>query len=529
MKKLLLPLLFAAMVVACSPEPQPSQTPQKPLTPVTPGGSGSGTDEGGGGTTTYEFTVTPSSLTFSAEGGSQTISLVTKASWKLSCQESWVSFGHSTGQGNEQITITVQAWEDTQYDRQATLLFEATGDNAKGSLSYKIVQTKASGTTPPSSLNVTVNAAAATAITSTSANVVCNYSDAPSTGAYDRGVYYGTSSSQLNLQATLNSSSATSGYFTVKLSSLEPGTTYYYKAYVTVYDESQGKYVDFFSNVLSFTTESGGQSATGLQYLSGYEIPAINLQNTSACNNYGQETYGSTNWYNYLTTNSNQMVITHTYSYNGKQYRNYTCLVDKTKKAPLWSAFVMHKEAYPDNNVGRTGSWTDDPGIPVSWQQSSSTSGYSRGHFVASNYRQATGDANKQTFYKTNQALQEQNGFNGSIWENLESAVVANAPSGRDTLYVVVGVLYEDDKTLGGVPCPSHFYKCLMKCSFDTSGNMTGAQGCAYLYTNVAHTGNYSQGLTSIDAVEQKSGWDFFTNVPKDLQDAAENKTNAIF
>ena len=517
-------LAAVALAVACNPLPVPEAT--KPLKPTNQGDSG-GTGESG--VTTYSFTASPSSMTFAAEGGSKTLSLTTKASWKVTCPDNWVSFGQGSGQGDQQITITVEPWTDTQVDRRATLTFTATGENAKGSLSYQIMQTKASGTTPQPGASVTVTASAATAVTSTSASIVGNYSGAPSTGAYDRGVYYGTSSGQLNLQAALSSSSATSGSFTIQLSSLEPGTTYYYKAYVTVYDESQGKYVDFFSNVLSFTTGGGSQTATGLQYLGGYEIPAIALQNTSACNSSGKETYGNTLWYNYLTTNSNQMVVTHTYAYSGKQYRNYTCLVDKTKKAPLWSAFVMHKGAYPDNGVGRTGSWTDDPGIPASWQQSSSTSGYSRGHFVASNYRQATGEANKQTFYKTNQALQEQNGFNGSLWAALENAVVANAPSGRDTLYVVVGVLYEDNKTLGGVPCPSHFYKCLMKCSFDTAGNMTAAKGCAYLYTNVAHSGHYSQGITSIDAVEQRSGWDFYKNVPKELQDAAEAQSSALW
>ena len=328
--------------------------------------------------------------------------------------------------------------------------------------------------------------------------------------------------------AALSSTSSTSGYFTVVLSSLEPGTTYYYKAYVTAWDENLGKYVDFFGSVSSFTTEGGG-SVSGLQYLGGYEIPAIALQNTSECNNSGVETFGSTKWYNYLTTNDNQMVITHTYNYNSTQYRNYTCLVDKTKKAPLWSAFVMHSEAYPDKGVGRTGSWTQDPGIPSSWQQESSSSGYSRGHFVASNYRQATGDANKQTFYNTNQALQWQTSFNDGIWNSLEQAVKNNAPSGRDTLYVVVGVLYEDSKTVGGVPCPSHFYKLLMKCSFNTSGSMTSAKGCAYLFTNEAHSGSYSQGITTIDAVEQRSGWDFFANVPKDLQETAESSSTALW
>ena len=239
----------------------------------------------------------------------------------------------------------------------------------------------------------------------------------------------------------------------------------------------------------------------------------------------------ATSGYNYQTTNSNQMVVTHTYAYNSKQYRNYTCLVDKTKKAPLWSAFVMHKDAYPDNGVGRNDGWKNDPAIPSSWQQSG-VSGYSRGHFVASNYRQASTDANKATFYHTNQAPQYQTTFNDGCWNQLEQAVKSNAPSGRDTLYVVVGLLYENNKTVSGVPIPSHFYKLLMKCSFDASGAMTAAKGVAYLFTNEAHKDekyNDAKFRTTIDAIEQRSGFDFFTNVPKTLQDTAEGQSAALW
>ena len=377
-------------------------------------------------------------------------------------------------------------------------------------------------------------------ITSVGALVENRYTGA-SKGAYDRGIYYGTSAETLDKSIALSSSKAKEGSFRTQLSSLEPETQYYYKAYITVWSDTENKYVDVYGDVKHFTTEAagngggggqgggGGTTVTGLQYLGGYEIPAIALQNTQSCSGSGNETYGNTKWYNYTTTNSNQMVVTHTYAYNSKQYRNYTCLVDKTKKAPLWSAFVMHKGAYPDNKMGRTGNWTVDPGIPASWQQESSGSGYSRGHFVASNYRQANSDANKQTFYNTNQALQEQNGFNGTLWAKLEQDVVSHAPTGRDTLYVVVGILYENSKTIGGVPCPSHFYKCLMKCSFNESGAMTAARGCAYLFTNEAHSGSYSQGITSIDAVEQRSGWDFFANVPKNLQDTAEAQSASLW
>lgn len=390
-------------------------------------------------------------------------------------------------------------------------------------------------------------------VTNTSALLSGRYTGVTSE-VRDHGFYWGTSESSMTQQLGLSSSKEQEADFTATLSSLEPGTTYYFKAYVTVWDSVAGKFVDIEGGVKSFTTAGGDtpgpddnpddnpddkpddkpddnpQPVTGLQYLGCYEMPAMSLKDPSNASGSGMERLGSTKWYNYLTTNDNQMVVTHTYAYYGKTYRNWTALVDKDKKASLWNAFVMHDDAYPDNNYGRYNSWKEDPGIPASWQSCFSSSGYSRGHMVASNYRQANADANSQTFYYTNQALQYQTSFNDGVWNNLENAVVANAPSGRDTLYVVVGLLYEDNNKLSGVPVPSHFYKCLMKCSFSSSGEMTSAKGCAYIFTNEAHSKMaYSDGITTINAMEERSGFDFFTNVPKQLQDAAESSSKPIW
>lgn len=376
----------------------------------------------------------------------------------------------------------------------------------------------------------------ASEITNTSAILSGRYSGV-TTEVRDHGFYWGTSESSMTEQLGLNISSDQTADFSATISSLEPGKTYFFKAYVTVMDSASGNYVDIEGGVQSFTTTGGEEhpqdnpvAVSGLQYLGGYEIPAISLKDTDACSGSGSERSGGTKWYNYETTNSNQMVVTHTYKYNGKIYRNWTALIDKEKKAPLWDAFVMHSSAYPDNSAGRSNSWKEDPGIPSSWQSCFSSSGYSRGHLVASNYRQTSDDANNQTFYYTNQALQYQTQFNDGVWNSLENAVVNNAPSGSDTLYVVVGLLYEGGKTISGVPCPSHFYKLLMKCSFNTSGDMTAAKGCAYIFTNESHKGmSYSQGITTIDDIEERSGFDFYVNVPKELQDAAESSSKSIW
>ena len=373
-------------------------------------------------------------------------------------------------------------------------------------------------------------------ITGTTAKLAGSYSDANAT-VYDRGFYYGTTQEPAT-PGGLGSSPDASGVFFLELSSLEPGTVYYYVAYVTIWDDEARQYVEFRGEVKQFTTEEDNQPGgpAGLQYLGCYEMPAIDLRDQGAASDSGPECFGTTSWFRYDTHNPDQSVITHTYEYEGSLYRNWTALVDADKKAPLWSAFVMHAEAYPKVNSGRKGDWTPDPGIPGSWQRCFASSTHSRGHFVASEYRQTTVDANKQTFLYTNQAPQYQNSFNGGIWSSLENAVVANAPTGRDTLYVVVGILYEDPDNFqtpnsGGDPvlCPSHFYKCLMKCSFDTSGAMTAAKGVAYLFENKPYSGSYTSYATSIDAIEERSGWDFYTNVPAALQDPAESSSTPLW
>ncbi|MBQ1647089.1 MAG: DNA/RNA non-specific endonuclease, partial [Bacteroidales bacterium] len=249
-------------------------------------------------------------------------------------------------------------------------------------------------------------------------------------------------------------------------------------------------------------------------------------------------------WFRYNTSSSTRKVITHTFVSDSRRVRNYTVLFDGDKHAPIWAAFPMHAGVY-GGTTERSNSWQDDPAIPFTgWQQpgldNATAVGYSRGHFVASQYRKKNDNANLQTFYRTNQAPQWQNGFNSGVWSSLEQAVFDASPTtSSDTLYVVVGVLYEGTvETLPSgsiqVPLPSHFYTCVMKCSFNSSGAMTGASGKAFIYTNENHPSvstmpyNHADYVTTIDAIESRAGFDFFKNVPDQYEASAENGTSAL-
>ena len=150
---------------------------------------------------------------------------------------------------------------------------------------------------------------------------------------------------------------------------------------------------------------------------------------------------------------------------------------------------------------------------------------------LASHARSAIRPANQQAFYYTNMTPQDEKDFNtgGCCWNDLENHEMKILPSGRDTLYVVTGCVFGKQikwlTTSKGDRCavPDEEYKCMMMCSFDANGNMTGARGIGYLMPNDKRgRSDYSNFEKTIDEIEAVTGFDFFANVPKELQDKAE-------
>lgn len=344
----------------------------------------------------------------------------------------------------------------------------------------------------------------------------------------DRGFRYRKLGTSEWTTVGLNSTTGSSGSFSKTIGGLSESTTYEYQAFVTEFNASTNQYEDRWGAVKTFTTLATGTVTMG--YLDCYEVPSVSLNGTGVK---WSEVVRGDKWYRYYTSNSKQQVASHSFTHptTSKQTRNYTVLYDGNKYAPVWVAYAMHKDTWGDRNQTGSESWMSDPALSLTQQtglDNASSVGYSRGHMVSSQERKTSSDQNGQTYFLSNQAPQWQNGFNNGLWSTLEQKIVSNAPSGRDTLYVVTGVLYEDSwytekekpRTLPSgslsVPIPSHFYKCLMLCSFDNSGAMTNAKGIAYVYTNEAHTGeNYydSKYVTTINEIEFRSGLVFFPKV----------------
>ncbi|MBR4595089.1 MAG: hypothetical protein IKO33_11010, partial [Bacteroidaceae bacterium] len=124
--------------------------------------------------------------------------------------------------------------------------------------------------------------------TLTASFVGVNISPAPQ----EAGFRIGTSPTALNSTVyTQDPLNAASGSFSASVSSLTASTTYYYQAFMTVWDGTSA-YTEIMSDVGSFTTLTPGQ-LTSRGYLDCYEMPAMAYTGTGSS---GNEYYGNTKW-----------------------------------------------------------------------------------------------------------------------------------------------------------------------------------------------------------------------------------------
>ena len=152
-------------------------------------------------------------------------------------------------------------------------------------------------------------------------------------------------------------------------------------------------------------------------------------------------------------------------------------------------------------------------------------SGYDRGHLCASGDRLYSKKANEYTYYLSNMSPQI-NSFNSGIWLELEniSRQWGYSTSLRDTLYVCKGGTIDADNTLttvNGMTVPKYYFMAFVA--------QKGAifKGIAFL---IEHKKGYNspynmqQYAMSIDDLEQKTGIDFFCNLPDEIENQVERE-----
>ena len=319
--------------------------------------------------------------------------------------------------------------------------------------------------------------------------------------------------SEIALNSTVNTTdilAGPSGSFTAQVGGLEENTTYYYKAYMKVWNGST--YVEIESPMVgTFTTLASTVPSGETLNADWMELPAS------------------------PSLLGNRKLVTMRGTMNGKDTRNYSILYDPQYYAATWVAFNYCKA---HRGSGSMSSWYENPQIASNLQvEPSYPSGYDRGHQIPNALRNGETSMQKQTYYYTNSTPQLKD-FNQKIWANLETAernIIDNSTAAAtDTLYIVTGPVY---KTVGGnesvstfttggksVSVPNYYYRVILKVRRGSSGTVTAASAIGFWMPHDADTGadDYTKYACTVDSIEEKTGFDFFANLPPSVESTAE-------
>lgn len=215
----------------------------------------------------------------------------------------------------------------------------------------------------------------------------------------------------------------------------------------------------------------------------------------------------------------------------GEPTLNYSFEYNYASHHTRWVAFTFYDKT-AESNTKRSDAWAADPSLLRYTDNFDDYrgSGYDRGHLVASADRLYSIPANEQTFYFSNMSPQI-NSFNGGIWADLEDKVRSwgRLSAIRDTLYVAKGGTIDDENVMGTIgnnkiAIPKYYFMAVLAKKGSTYKSI------AFMlehksYSRPYNVQNYAM---SVEELEEKTGIDFFHNLPDEIERVVEKEKNLL-
>jgi endonuclease G len=202
-----------------------------------------------------------------------------------------------------------------------------------------------------------------------------------------------------------------------------------------------------------------------------------------------------------------------------------------TKRVPNWVAWRLDRSYL--GHAKRKNDFRPDPALPAELYHVSESdylhSGYDRGHMCPSADREDTPADNSLTFLFTNMEPQLHE-LNAGPWERFEEYERQRAERGA-VLYIVAGGVFSAPfPTIGqGVAVPAANFKIMVVLGDGQKATdvAESTEVVSVLMPNERGVGEHpwTDFLTSVDAVEQATGYDFLDAVPERVQRVIEART----
>jgi endonuclease G len=224
---------------------------------------------------------------------------------------------------------------------------------------------------------------------------------------------------------------------------------------------------------------------------------------------------------------------------------SFSLSYNRDKGTPNWVSWHLETDWF--GSLVREDTFRADPRVSPDWYRVQSTdyfsSGFDRGHMTpnADRDHQNRIPINQETYLMTNMVPQAPDNNQGP-WANMENDLrgLLTSTGGPYELYIVSGPLGMGGSGSNGpantiadghVTVPAFTWKVVLMLPKDTndlSRINPGTRTIAVMMPNIQgiRTNDWHMYLTTVDAVEQETGYDFFSNVSDSIEKCIEAGIN---
>jgi endonuclease G, mitochondrial len=209
--------------------------------------------------------------------------------------------------------------------------------------------------------------------------------------------------------------------------------------------------------------------------------------------------------------------------------KQYALSYNRDKGIPNWVSWQLNKSWLGE--APRSNNFRPDDTIPQGWYRVTpndyTRSGYDKGHMTPSADRTNSVEDNAATFLMTNIIPQAPDNNQG-YWVDLENYGRKLAETGKE-LYIISGG-YGQKETIakGKVSVPKRVFKIIIVTELGLGINGVNENTRVIAIdtpnTNGNKEGSWTQYITSVDAIEENTGYDFISNVKPSVQNVIESK-----